>query len=263
MRSLAQRLDADAVEAAAGEGALQAECKLYLKGCLQRYAGGGGSGGIGNSGKSNGAGNSNSDSSRLAEVSVQIEEVKSTMANNIDQVMSNAESLRGVEDKSEAMLEDAATYRTRATAVKRTLFLRMWKLRIIGACMRACARVRVCACLSSCVCAREHACVSDRACACTRAGTPCERPDRRAANRGIALRGRERVARALRAPLTRATRAHACALAFTRMHARTHAPMYAHSGAGRSLHRWLHRHTPGDMRARRWPVRRAGGLARL
>eukprot|EP00793_Prasinoderma_coloniale_P001157 PRCOL_00006148-RA len=55
----------------------------------------------------------------LAELSgwaAQIEEVKSTMANNIDQVMSNAESLRGVEDKSEAMLEDAATYRTRATA---------------------------------------------------------------------------------------------------------------------------------------------------
>ena len=224
MRSLAQRLDADAVEAAAGEGALQAECKLYLKGCLQRYAGGGGSGGIGNSGKSNGAGNSNSDSSRLAEVSVQIEEVKSTMANNIDQVMSNAESLRGVEDKSEAMLEDAATYRTRATAVKRTLFLRMWKLRIIGACMRACARVRVCACLSSCVCAREHACVSDRACACTRAGTRASgriaEPPTEGLRCGGASASLARYVRRSPGPraLTHArSRSHACT------HARTHA----------------------------------------
>ena len=67
----------------------------------------------------------------MDEVKLQIEEVKATMHQNIEKVMDNAESLSRVEEKGDILLDSANEYRNKAVTVRRTLWLRMWKMRII------------------------------------------------------------------------------------------------------------------------------------
>lgn len=122
------KISDESVAGAQGEGALNAETKFFFKSCLQRYKG---EGAPSSSGGASGSGGDGDGDTRVDEVKLQIEEVKATMHQNIEKVMDNAESLSRVEEKGDILLDSANEYRNKAVTVRRTLWLRMWKMRII------------------------------------------------------------------------------------------------------------------------------------
>ena len=66
---------------------------------------------------------------KLQEVSLQVDEVKSVMVDNINKVLDNADSLSVVETKSEGLRLGAQTFQRQATEVKNILWWRNFKVR--------------------------------------------------------------------------------------------------------------------------------------
>ena len=68
---------------------------------------------------------------KLTAVGAQVDEVRATMEGNINRMLDNAETVGAVEDKSEALRAGAQQFQRRSDNVKRMMWWRLVKLKII------------------------------------------------------------------------------------------------------------------------------------
>lgn len=68
---------------------------------------------------------------KLTAVGAQVDEVKATMEGNINRMLDNAETVGAVEDKSEALRAGAQQFQRRSDNVRRMMWWRLVKLKII------------------------------------------------------------------------------------------------------------------------------------
>ena len=75
---------------------------------------------------------------KLTAVGAQVEEVKATMEGNINRMLDNQETVGAIEDKSEAMRAGAQQFQRRSDNVRRMMWWRLVKLKLIFATLVLC-----------------------------------------------------------------------------------------------------------------------------
>eukprot|EP00899_Mesostigma_viride_P001464 jgi/Mesvir1/11318/Mv21551-RA.1 len=68
---------------------------------------------------------------KVATVAIQVHEVKAVMEGNINKVLQNTESLSVVQDKTEVLRSDAEQFQRSGTRLKRQMWLRTYKVKVI------------------------------------------------------------------------------------------------------------------------------------
>ena len=76
--------------------------------------------------------------SKIARVGSQVQEVQSMMEGNINRMLDNAETVGAVEDKSEALRAGASQFNRRSDHIKRMMWWRLAKLKMIFATLALC-----------------------------------------------------------------------------------------------------------------------------
>ena len=75
---------------------------------------------------------------KVARVGAQVHEVQAMMEGNINRMLDNQETVGAVEDKSEALREGASQFNRRSEHVKRMMWWRLMKLKMIFAALATC-----------------------------------------------------------------------------------------------------------------------------
>ena len=75
---------------------------------------------------------------KVARVGAQVHEVQAMMEGNINRMLDNQETVGAVEDKSEALREGASQFNRRSEHVKRMMWWRLMKLKMIFATLAIC-----------------------------------------------------------------------------------------------------------------------------
>ena len=75
---------------------------------------------------------------KVARVGAQVHEVQAMMEGNINRMLDNQETVGAVEDKSEALREGASQFNRRSEHVRRMMWWRLMKLKMIFAALATC-----------------------------------------------------------------------------------------------------------------------------
>lgn len=100
----------------------------FMKEAVIRYAE------MGSSGNENAGGGN----SKIVQVHGQVQEVQTMMEGNINRMLDNAETVGAVEDKSEALRHSATQFNRRSEHIKRMMWWRQMKLKLIFATLVLC-----------------------------------------------------------------------------------------------------------------------------